>query len=48
MVTVLYESIFMLNYLPVLSVSGLVTGLLIALIAREALRRIDAIPHLES
>ncbi len=47
MVTILYESIFMLNYLPILSVTGIISGLLIALIAREALRRIDNVPILE-
>lgn len=40
MVAVLYESIFMLNYLPVLMVSGLLAGWLVALIAKEVLERL--------
>ncbi len=48
MVSLLYESVYMLNYLPILSGAGIISGLLIALIAKEALRRIDAVPYVES
>jgi len=47
MVSILYESVYMLNYLPVLTFTGIISGLLIALIAKEALRRIDAVPYVE-
>lgn len=40
MVAILYESKYMLNYLPVLCATGIVTGVIIAFIAREALKRI--------
>ncbi len=40
MVSLLYESKYMLNYLPILAFSGIVTGLVIAFVAREALKRI--------
>ncbi len=40
MVSILYESKYMLNYLPILAFSGIVTGLVIAFVAREALKRI--------
>ena len=40
MVAILYESIYMLNYLPILLAAGIVTGLVVAFIAREAMRRI--------
>ena len=48
MVSILYESLLMLNYLPILSVTGIVSGLLIAIITKEVLRRIDAVPYVES
>jgi len=48
MVAILYESVLMLNYLPILSATGIVSGLLIAIIAREVLRRIDAVPYVET
>ena len=47
MVSFLYESVYMLNYLPILSTTGIASGLIIALIAKEALRRIDAVPYVE-
>jgi len=47
MVSILYESVYMLNYLPILSFTGIISGLLIALIAKETLRRIDAVPYVE-
>lgn len=47
MVSILYESVFMLNYLPILSFTGIISGLIIALISKEALRRIDAVPYVE-
>jgi heptaprenyl diphosphate synthase len=40
MVSILYESRYMINYLPILAFSGIVTGLAIAFVAREALKRI--------
>ncbi len=48
MVAILYESVYMLNYLPILTVTGIISGAVIALIAREALRRIDAAGHAEA
>ena len=40
MVTYLYESIYMLNYLPILMTSGILAGLFIAWIAKEVLERL--------
>ncbi len=40
MVTYLYESIYMLNYLPILMVTGLIAGLFIAWITKEVLERL--------
>jgi len=48
MVSILYESMLMLNYLPILSVTGIISGLMIAVITKEVLRRIDAVPYVES
>jgi heptaprenyl diphosphate synthase len=43
MVSVLYQSIYMLNYLPVLWVSGLTAGLLVAKISQQVLIRMQRI-----
>jgi heptaprenyl diphosphate synthase len=40
MVALLYQSIFMINYLPVLMTSGVIAGLIVALISREVLYRV--------
>ena len=40
MVSILYESKYMLNYLPILCATGIVTGIIIAFISKEALKRI--------
>ncbi|MGA0097207.1 MAG: Gx transporter family protein [Bacilli bacterium] len=41
MVMVLYQSVFMLNYLPVLIVSGLMAGLLVASVSQQVLLRLE-------
>ena len=40
MVTYLYQSIYMLNYLPILMLSGIIAGLFIAWITKEVLERL--------
>lgn len=40
MVAWLYESIFMVNYLPILMMSGLVAGLLVAKVSQQVLLRL--------
>jgi uncharacterized membrane protein len=40
MVAILYQSIFMINYLPVLIASGVIAGFIVALISREVLYRV--------
>lgn len=41
MVMVLYQSVFMLNYLPVLIVSGFLAGLLVASVSQQVLLRLE-------
>lgn len=41
MVMFLYQSVFMLNYLPVLIVSGLMAGLLVASVSQQVLLRLE-------
>ena len=43
MVAVLYQSIYMINYLPVLLVSGLIAGLLVAKISQQVLIRMQRV-----
>lgn len=43
MVSILYESIYMLNYLPILCVSGLISGLLVGLLSSEVLKRVKLV-----
>jgi heptaprenyl diphosphate synthase len=41
MVMFLYQSVFMLNYLPLLIVSGLMAGLLVASVSQQVLLRLE-------
>jgi len=40
MVSYLYNTIFMVNYLPVLLISGIIAGLVVALLSKEVLLRV--------
>jgi heptaprenyl diphosphate synthase len=45
MVAWLYQTILMINYLPVLIVSGLLAGLVVAKLSQQVLLRIAGMPR---